>query len=288
MIPIFITKQNGSREPWDPKKVERSLRAAKADEQVIAEVMHRLDTEVREGMTTREIYRLAFTMLRKIHRPTAAQYSLKTAIMDLGPSGFPFERFFSEILRAEGYHTQVGVIVKGACVEHEVDVIAERDGERFLVEAKYHNAQNTKSDVKVALYVQARFEDIQKQLKESAAGLGYYNQMWLVTNTSFTAQAIQYGSCVGLRMTGWNFPAGDTLQDMIQRTQTHPITSLTSLTRAQKNSLINDGYVLCRDILDHPDLLEKLGVVKGRLKTVVDEAMHLCGRNEDRQNSSSR
>jgi hypothetical protein len=132
--------------------------------------------------------------------------------------------------------------------------------------------------VKVALYVQARFEDIQKQLGESAAGLGYYNQMWLVTNTSFTAQAIQYGSCIGLRMTGWNFPAGDTLQDMIQRTQTHPITSLTTLTRAQKNSLINDGYVLCRDILDHPDLLEKLGVVKGRLKAVQDEAMQLCGR----------
>ncbi len=278
MIPIYITKHDGSREPWDPRKVERSLRAAKADEAVIKEVMTRLDGEVREGMTTKEIYRLAFTMLRKLHRPTAAQYSLKNAIMDLGPSGFPFERFFSEILRAEGYHTQVGVIVKGVCVEHEVDVIAERDGERFLVEAKYHNAQNTKSDVKVALYVQARFEDIQRQLKESAAGIGYYNQMWLVTNTSFTAQAIQYGACVGLRMTGWNFPPGDTLQDMIQRTQTHPITSLTTLTRAQKNALISDGYVLCRDILDHPELLEKLGIVKGRLKAVEEEAAHLCGR----------
>lgn len=278
MTPIYIIKQGGYRELWDPRKVERSLRAAKADEQVVGEVMKRLDAEVKDNMTTKEIYRLAFTFLRKIHRPTAAQYSLKNAIMDLGPSGFPFERFLAEVLRGEGYHTQVGTIVKGACVDHEVDVIAEREGERYLVEAKYHNQQNTKSDVKVALYVKARSEDIEKQLHMSAAGLGYTSQMWLITNTSFTGQAIQYGQCAGLRMTGWNYPQGDTLQDMVQRTQTHPITSLTSITRAQKNALIAEGYVLCRDILDHPDLLTKQGISKGRLGAVIAEAKHLCGR----------
>lgn len=276
MRPIYIIKQGGYKELWDPQKVERSLRAARADEAVIGEVMKRLDAEVKDDMSTKDIYRLAFGILRKIHRPTAAQYSLKNAIMELGPSGFPFEKFFAEILKGEGFHTQVGVIVKGACVDHEVDVIAERDGERYLVEAKYHNSPSVKTDVKVALYVHARFLDIEKQLEKSAAGVGYYNQPWIITNTSFTTQAIQYGSCAGLRMTGWNYPKGNTLQDMIQHTQTHPITSLTTLTRGQKNAIITKGYVLCRDILEQPKILEDIGVVKGRLNATIEEATHLC------------
>lgn len=277
MRDIYIIKAGGYKELWDPRKVERSLRAAKADESMVAEVMKRLDAEVKENMSTKDIYRLAFSILRKIHRPTAAQYSLKNAIMELGPSGFPFERFFSEILKGEGFHTQVGVIVKGACVDHEVDVVAEREGERYLVEAKYHNSPNIKTDVKVALYVHSRFLDIQAQLEKSAAGIGYYNQSWIITNTSFTTQAIQYGACVGLRMTGWNYPQGNTLQDMIQRTQTHPITSLTTLTRGQKNAIIAQGYVLCRDVIEQPYILEKQGIVRGRMQAVLEEAKHLCG-----------
>ncbi len=276
MTPIYIIKAGGYKELWDPKKVERSLYSAKADEATIAEVMKQLDLEVKDNMSTRDIYKLAFSILRKIHRPTAALYSLKTAIMELGPSGFPFERFFAEILKGEGYHTQVGVIVRGACVDHEVDVIAERDGERFLVEAKYHNSQSIKTDVKVVLYVHSRFLDIQAQVEKSAAGIGYYNQAWVITNTSFTTQAIQYGECIGLKMTGWNYPQGNTLQDLIERTQTHPITSLTTLTRGQKNILIEKGYVLCRNVIERPQLLTDLGIVKGRAETVISEAKYLC------------
>ncbi len=279
MKPIYIIKAGGYKELWDPKKVERSLKNAKASDEAVAEVMRKLDEEVREGMPTKEIYRIAFSILRKIQRPAAAQYSLKNAIMELGPSGFPFERFFAEILKGEGYHTQVGIIVKGACVEHEVDVIAEREGERYLVEAKYHNSQNIKTDVKVALYVHSRFLDIQAQLKNSAAGIGFYNQSWIITNTSFTTQAIQYGSCVGLKMTGWNYPAGNTLQDMIQRTQTHPITSLTTLTKSQKNVIIEKGHVLCRDVIEMPYLLENIGLSVNRVEAVIKEAKYLCNIN---------
>ncbi len=279
MKPIYIIKAGGYKELWDPKKVERSLKNAKASDEAVAEVMRKLDEEVREGMPTKEIYRIAFSILRKIQRPAAAQYSLKNAIMELGPSGFPFERFFAEILKGEGYHTQVGIIVKGACVEHEVDVIAEREGERYLVEAKYHNSQNIKTDVKVALYVHSRFLDIQAQLKNSAAGIGFENHSWIITNTSITTQAIQYGSCVGLKMTGWNYPAGNTLQDMIQRTQTHPITSLTTLTKSQKNVIIEKGHVLCRDVIEMPYLLENIGLSVNRVEAVIKEAKYLCNIN---------
>lgn len=274
--PILITKASGEREPWDPKKLERSLRAAKATDEMLREIIPHVEKDVHDGINTDDIYTHAFELLKHYSRPVAAEYSLKKAIMQLGPSGFAFEKFIASILAAEGYHTQVGITVPGACVTHEVDVIAEKTGERILVEAKYHNSPEIKSDVKVALYVHARFEDIQKRIEASAAGIGFFTRAWLITNTAFTTQAIQYANCVGLALTGWNYPRGHTLQDLIQATQTHPLTCLTTLTSAHKAALLQSGVVLCADILNNPSHLEKIGLNKSRIASVLSEGGQLC------------
>lgn len=281
MQQITVTKFGGEKEVWDPRKVERSLRAAHASDEVIGEVMKDLDSEIFDGIHTKELYKKAFTILRKISRPVAARYSLRNAIMELGPTGFPFEKFFAEVLKAEGYHTQVGIIVKGFCVEHEVDIIAEREGERIMIEAKYHNTQKTKTDVKVALYVKARYDDVLKQLGQSAAGIGYYTQPWLITNTSFTDQAIQYAECAGLKLLGWNYPRGDTMQDIIERTHTHPITALTTLTMSHKQALITVGCILARHLIEHPEYLTQLGIPKGRQAQIMREVNELHASTEE-------
>lgn len=64
--------------------------------------------------------------------------------MELGPSGFPFEKFISEILKFQGFAVQVGVIVEGHCVKHEIDVVAEKGEEHFMIECKFHNTQGIK------------------------------------------------------------------------------------------------------------------------------------------------
>ena len=86
--------------------------------------------------------------------------------MELGPSGFPFEKFVAAIIKEEGYQTEVGVIVQGACVTHEVDVVATTDHQHIMVECKYHNQQGRVNDVKIPLYIQSRFLDIEKQHHE--------------------------------------------------------------------------------------------------------------------------
>jgi Holliday junction resolvase-like predicted endonuclease len=278
---VTITKASGERELWDEEKLRRSLRAARATESMIDEIIRHVEKDLRDGISTHAIYTHAFQLLKDHSRPVAAQYSLKKAIMQLGPSGFPFEKFIAEILKAQGFHTQVGVIVQGKCVEHEVDVIAEKSGERILVEAKYHNSSETKSDVKVALYVHARFQDIHKRLEESAAGIGFFTRAWLITNTSFTSQAIQYATCADLALTGWNYPKGRTLQDIIQETQTHPITSLTTLSTNQKTVLLQSGVVLCNDILDNPEPLIAIGIGKSHISTVIEEGRQLCPVNRN-------
>ena len=273
---VTIIKASGERELWDSQKLIRSLRAAKANDELVREITSHIEKDVEDGMRTNDIYEHAFALLKRYDRPVAAEYSLKKAILQLGPSGFPFERFVSKILEAQGYDTQVGVIVRGVCVEHEVDVVAEKPGERIVVEAKFHNSVEVKSDVKVALYVHARFQDIQKRFNVVDGEDPKYTRAWLITNTSFTSQAIQYGRCAGLALTGWNYPKGNTLQDLVQLTETHPVTCLTTLSDAQKNALLNEGIVLCHDIIRSPDVLEKIGMNKSSSAAVIAEGSGLC------------
>lgn len=179
------------------------------------------------------------------------------------------------MLKAQGFRTRVGVTIQGTCVEHEVDVIAEKNDERILVEAKFHNSPEIKSDVKVALYVAARFEDITKRLVREESH-ERFTHAWLITNTSFTSQAIKYGACAGLALTGWNYPAGRTLQDIVQETQTHPLTCLTTLTSAHKTQLLNEGIVLCQDIVKDPAPLTRMGISKARIASIVREGEQVC------------
>ena len=59
----------------------------------------------------------------------------------------------------------MGEIVKGHCVNHEIDVIAEKEDYRFMIECKFRNLPGTNCDVKIPLYIQARFKDVEQQWK---------------------------------------------------------------------------------------------------------------------------
>ena len=43
----------------------------------------------------------------------AANYDIKRAIYNLGPTGYPFEILCAQMLMAKGYETKVSVIKKG-------------------------------------------------------------------------------------------------------------------------------------------------------------------------------
>ena len=274
--PIYLIKASGERELWDSRKLERSLRAAKAGDELAKEIVRHIEKDLWDGLRTSEIYAHAFALLKRYDRPIAAEYSLRKSLAELGPSGFPFERFVAKLLEARGYRTEVGKIIRGACVSHEVDVIAEKDDERILVEAKFHNSSEIKSDVKVALYVAARFDDIGKRMRREEDAPKRFTHAWLITNTSFTSQAIKYGACAGLALTGWNHPKGRTLQDLVQESRMHPVTCLTTLSAPQKSALLSEGVVLCRDIVKDTSPLSRIGIGKARIAAVVKEGERLC------------
>lgn len=274
---ISIVKMTGETAEFDPSKLRRSLERSGASDVVIKQVIDEVAASLYNGISTKEIYKTAFALLRKSSRPTAARYKLKKAIMELGPTGYPFEKFVGEILSYQGFRTRVGVIVKGHCVNHEVDVIAEKDEKHFMVECKFHSDQGRHCDVKIPLYIQSRFKDVEKQWRKKDGHDTKFHQGWIFTNTRFTTDAIQYGNCAGLMLVGWDYPKKGSLKERIDVSGLHPITCLTTLSKNEKQKLLSKEKVLCMELCNHPELLKSIGISEQRHKKILNEAHELCG-----------
>jgi len=273
---LLITKASGEQAPFSSEKLRSSLKRSGASEEVINNIISQVGEKLYEGISTKKIYQMAFSILKKQSKNTAAKYKLKRAIMELGPSGFPFEIYMSEIFKQQGHRVRVGEIVKGHCVNHEIDVIAEKGNQYFMIECKFHNQPGYSCDVKIPLYIQARFEDAEKEWRKVSGNGSKFHQGWVVTNTKFTRDAIQYGLCAGLHLLGWDFPKKGSLRELIDKSGLYPITCLTKLTLHEKKTLLEKKIILCKDLLTNPDLLRIANIRNGRKDSILKEAEELC------------
>mgnify|MGYP000444416470 CR=1 FL=1 len=274
-MPITITKADGSTEYFKVEKLRRSLRRAGARPDEINEIIADVDTILVDGIKTQVIYRHAHSLLRN-SRPTAAtRYSLRRALFNLGPTGFPFEKFLAKLFAAEGYHTKVGSMIEGKCATHEIDVAAYKEDHSFVDEAKFHARPGIKSDLQVAMYSYARLLDLQATqiCREDICGI---KEFWLVTNTKFTSTAERYGSCVGLTLLSWDFPKRNNLHDRIQRAGVYPVTVLQTISAAQIETLIARDIILCREILERESVLRHLHLPKRKQEALLAEVRDVC------------
>ncbi len=272
--PFYVTKSDGTKELFDEDKLAQSLRRVGAKPEVIDEIADEIDREMWDGMPTADIYARAFALLRKSHHPTAVRYSIRRALFELGPYGFPFEKFVARIFVLWGYEAVTDQILPGVCVEHEVDVVAWRGDELAMAEAKFHNELGLKSDLKVALYVKARFDDLSENSFDfggkarKLSPTGHY----LVTNTKFTEMATRYGECKGLHLIGWNYPAKDSLHRLIEQNGLHPVTCITSLSHQEKKDVIGQGVLTCVDLIGKPEALKAAGLKPEAVEKAMTEA----------------
>ncbi|WP_417857499.1 restriction endonuclease [Xanthomarina gelatinilytica] len=273
---VLIKKYSGEYEAFDVNKLINSLRRSRADEDIIQDVARKVQEQIEEGMTTKKIYQLAFKMLKRKSRVSASKYKLKKALMELGPTGFPFEKLVGKLLAHEGFSTQVGVIVQGNCVQHEIDVIAQKDNNHYMIECKYHSDQGRVCNVKIPLYINSRFLDVEKNWERQKGHDTKLHKGGVYTNTRFTSDAVQYGKCVGLLLTSWDYPMDNGLKDRIDKAGLHPLTALTTLTKAEKSKLLDKGIVLCKELHENPALLEQIGVDKKRHKNILADSKELC------------
>lgn len=271
-----IIKASGESEAFQKDKLLQSLMRAGASNILAEKVASEVAKGLRNGMSTKHIYKKAHELLRRAARPVAGRYHLKSGIMELGPSGFPFEIYVSEILKQNGFEVLVGKIVEGHCVNHEVDVIAQKDNRHFMIECKYHNSPGMVCDVKIPLYIQARFQDVEARWKLIPGHGEKFHQGWVVTNTRFTTDAIKYAACSGLNLVSLDFPQRGSLRDMIEETGLYPLTCLTTLTQQEKKLLLEKKIVLCRDICHNPAYLRQINLPASRIKEILEEGHQLC------------
>lgn len=237
---IKVIKASGEVEPFSEEKIISSLMRAGADKEAALSIVQEIKPRLYQHIPTFQIYSTVMKLLRRKERELANRYSLKRAIMELGPTGYPFEQFMAAVLRRTGYRAETNKIIQGKCISHEVDIMAVHRQKKYMIECKFHNQVGFKTDVKEALYTYARFLDIKHQ---------GFDIPWLITNTKVTQEVKLYADCIGMQITAWDYPEGDGLRRLIDDSGLHPVTSLTNLSLKQKRDLIEKGIVFCKDLV---------------------------------------
>ena len=274
----LIKKADGELQAFSPNKLANSLRRAGAADYLIEEIVEDIESWLVKGTTTRKIYSRAFVLLKRKKRSLAGRYSLKKAIMELGPTGFPFEHFMGHVFQSQGFKVETGQVLQGKCVTHEVDVVATGEKEQHFVECKYYNSQGKYASVQVPLYIRSRVNDLINvhELKPEYEGFTFHG--WIATNTRFTSDAMNYGLCSGLKLISWDYPNGESIKAIVERESLFPITTLTQLNKSEKQELLSKGIVLCKELKEDPSLLDFLNLKPSKLLSLKEEIIDLSER----------
>lgn len=264
-----VIKENKDVEPYSEEKVLSSIKRAGVPLEMHASVLAHINGKAYNNIPTKEIYHHITEYLAASPYPyTKSMYSLKQSVMALGPTGYPFEDFVAELLTSFGYSCLVRQTFMGACVSHEVDIVAEKPGLKAMIEAKFHNALGTRSDVRIPLYTHSRFQDIKEKYQ--------FTEGWVVTNTKATTDAIAYAECVGMKIISWSHPEKGSLRELIEQAGLHPITMLTTLSLAHKTHLLENHSVRCKAIHENPSVLDGLSLSHEEKKKVMEEVNFIC------------
>jgi hypothetical protein len=270
---IIITKASGTQETFSSEKLKSSLAKSGADSSTIENILSEIESTLHNDISTKKIYQAAFNMLKRGNRSHAGRYNLKRAIMALGPSGFPFEKYIEAIFEWQGFKVQTQLFLEGACVTHEIDVLAENDEYFLLTECKYHNSLGIVSDVKIPLYIHSRYRDV---LNNWQATSSKPLKCCVVTNTKFSSDAIKYGVCAGMQLLGWDYPHKKSLSNLIDKSQLYPVTCLTTLTNGEKATILTEGFVLCKELVNKEKLFHSMGISPPRILNIISEINSLC------------
>ena len=274
---IKVKKASGEEEPFDAGKLKHSLLRAGADEEVAYEIVRNIMDWIYPGISTKKIYYRAISILRSKKTVSALRYKLKQSMFGLGPTGYPFEHFIGLIFKTEGYDDiEVGKVIEGHCVSHEMDVIATNSTDQVLVECKYSSSQGKQVSVQVPLYVRSRVDDIIRKRRELPEYRGMDFTGCVVTNTRFSLDSLEFSKCSGIRLLGWDFPEGNGLKEIIEREKIYPVSILSGISKKEKGILMEQGIVACSQIMDNLQLIDQLQLTKRKYKALIKELNAIC------------
>jgi len=271
-----VVKYSGEIVEFDSNKLKRSLLKSGADYQIVENIIENIQSQIFEGISTKKIYKLAFSMLKNESNAHAAKYNLRNAIQQLGPAGFFFEKYVARIFSYEKYETKTNLTLQGKCVSHEIDVVAKKNDEISLIECKFHPRNESLSNVKIPMYILSRFNDLKEKKHSLFSSNESFTNCWIVTNNRFSKDAIEFGICSGIQLLSWDYPLKNNIRHKIDNYKLYPITCLTTLTLAEKEKLLLLNILLVSEIHNDASYLEEIKLSDNRKKNVLNEVFEIC------------
>ncbi|QEL02548.1 restriction endonuclease [Olivibacter sp. LS-1] len=270
-----VRKYSGELVDFDLQRLKGSLTKSGASNETVELVWEKMNKTIFDGMSTKQLYRLAFQLLKQQRNSLAARYSLKKALRDLGPTGYLFEKWVARLFEHTNHHTLTSLILEGNAVSHEVDVIAQKDNDLSLIECKFRNTVDAKVSVTNPMYFLSRFVDLSDKEFNFFDRPIKFTQAWLVTNAYLTKDAIEFANYYKLNLLSWDYPNGLSIKNRVDSAGLYPLTCLTSINTQEKDKLLSLNYMLVKDILDEPRILEHLNTTTYRRKKIYQEANEL-------------
>jgi len=271
-VPIFVVKADGTKQLFSREKVVRTCLRMDATREVANAVTDKIELKIYDGIETEKILQMIFEQLSK-HKPVVKhQIDLRKAISLMRPKP-DFERFIQILLKEHRYEVVPNQIIRGKCVEHEVDAVARKNGETYIVEVKHHYNYHTPTGLDVSRIARAVFEDITEGFR---LGLNAFNvdRAVIVCNTKFSQHAKRYAECRGIHQIGWSSPPNHGLQFLIKEKKLYPVTYLKDIDTATREKLMSVGIILLKQLTTkNPERLgRETGIPKETLASVIKKA----------------
>jgi len=271
-LTVYVTKFDGTRQPFDKNKIVRTCMRMGATNAAAESIAEEIENRVYDGIETKKILQMIFRSLRK-HKPvTRHQIDLRKALSLLSPAP-DFERFIQLLLSEHGYEVTPNQILRGRCVEHEVDAIARKNGKTCIVEVKHHYQYHTPTSLDVSRISRAVFEDVTEAYELGLNNLKI-DYALIVCNTKLSEHAKRYADCRGISHIGWSSPLNRDLQTMIEEKKLYPITFLKGLNTETRNKLASNGVILLKQLTEKTpkELRKQTRVSKEKLESIVGKA----------------
>lgn len=263
-----VVKASGEFERFNSRKVYLGILRAGGSRGLARDTIVELKKKVKDCIATERILDIILTVLKR-EPDVAARYDLKRAIMSLGPHGFAFEVYFSQILEEYGFDTKTSNMIRGKRIMQEIDIIATKKY-AYMIECKYHNKTGNYTGLKEAMYTYARFLDVKKKKLDYS---------WLATNTHCSNKAIKYSKGVGQKITSWGYPKKGNLKDLIEKKGLYPITIIKYVSPEVKEQLYKAKIMLAKDLGKYSakELSEKTGISEKMISKILIEVKEICG-----------
>lgn len=273
--PIYVTKFSGEKTEFNPAALRNSLIKSGAPLHQVDDVFQEMKKHLYDGITTRKLYQIAFKLLKQQRNVFAARYSLKKALRDLGPAGFYFEKWVAKLFEHYGFHTLTGQLLNGKAVKHEVDVVAQKENSLILAECKFRNTVDAKISVTTPMYFLSRINDLAESRLNFFGKEMKLTEGWLVSNAYLTKDAIAFAECYNIGLMSWDYPEEKSIKKRVDQGGLYPITCLTTVTQAEKESLLQKGCILVKDIVNEKSFIQSLQISHKKAQRILKEAKEL-------------